>query len=315
VETIVFLDRASIRAVVRRPGFAHAWAEHPATGPEDVFERLRDATIVIVNKVQLPAELLARLPALRLIAVAATGADNVDLPWCRAHGVAVCNIRGYAAETVPEHVFMMLLALRRQLPAYRADVMAGRWQASPMFCCFDHPIRDLRGTALAIFGRGSLGMGVARLAEAFGMRVMWGERKGATVTRPGYVPFADALATADAISLHCPLNEHTRGMIGEPELRLMKEDAVLINTARGGLVDEAVLARALKDGWIAGAGFDVLSSEPPKDGNPLLDVDLPNLIVTPHVAWSSDKAMQALADQLIDNIEAFVRGEERNRVA
>ena len=315
MQTIAFLDRASVRATVRRPGFAHAWAEYPATGPEDVFERLRDATIAIVNKVKLPGELLARLPALRLIAVAATGTDNVDLPWCRERGVAVCNIRGYAAETVPEHVFMMLLALRRQLPAYRADVAAGKWQASSTFCCFDHPIRDLRGSTLAIFGRGSLGLGVARLAEAFGMRVLWGERKGATVARSGYVPFAQALATADAISLHCPLDEQTRNMIGAAELRAMRQEAVLINTARGGLVDEAALARALKDGWIAGAGFDVLSGEPPKDGNPLLDDELPNLIVTPHVAWSSDKAMQALADQLIDNIEAFARGEERNRVA
>lgn len=315
MQAIVFLDRASVRAAVRRPGFAHVWAEYPATGPADVLERLRDATIVIVNKVGLPGDLLARLPALRLIAVAATGTDNVDLPWCRKHGVAVCNIRGYAAETVPEHVFMMLLALRRQLPAYRADVMAGRWQASSTFCCFGHPIRDLRGTNLTIFGRGSLGMGVARLAEAFGMHVLWGERKAAAAARPGYVPFARALATADAISLHCPLNERTRGMIGEAELRAMKKDAVLINTARGGLVDEAALARALKQGWIAGAGCDVLSSEPPRDGNPLLDAELPNLIVTPHVAWSSDMAMRALADQLIDNIEAFVGGEERNRVA
>jgi glycerate dehydrogenase len=210
---------------------------------------------------------------------------------------------------------MLLLALRRQLPAYRADVAAGKWQQSPMFCFFDHPIRDLRGSTLGIFGRGSLGRGGARLAEAFGMRVLWGEHKGAAAVRDGYVSFAALLAEADAVSLHCPLTEQTRGMIGEPELRAMKRDAVLINTARGGLVDEAALLRALKEGWIAGAGFDVLSKEPPQDGNPLLDAELPNLIVTPHVAWSSDKAMQALADQLIENMEAFVRGEERNRVA
>lgn len=314
MERIVFLDRDSVHAVVPRPTFPHVWTEYPQTGPEQCLERLQDATVAITNKVRLPGELLARLPALRLIAVAATGADNVDLPWCREHGIAVCNIRGYAVDAVPEHVFMMLLALRRQLPAYRADVVAGKWQASPTFCCFGPPIRDLHGTTLAIFGRGSLGVGVARLAEAFGMRVLWGERKGAAVVRAGYVSFAEALATADAISLHCPLNEQTRGMIGEAELRAMKNDAVLVNTARGGLVDEAALAKALRQGWIAGAGFDVLSSEPPRNGNPLLDAELPNLIVTPHVAWSSDKAMQALADQLIDNLEAFVRGEERNRV-
>jgi glycerate dehydrogenase len=314
-EHVVFLEKDSIRATVRRPSFPHLWTEYDKTAPEEIQERLANATIAITNKVKLTGELLARLPKLKLIAEAATGTDNIDLAWCRQHGLPVTNIRGYAADTVPEHVFMLLLALRRQLPAYRADVTAGKWQQSPMFCLFDHPIRDLRGSTFGIFGRGSLGRGTARLAEAFGMRVLWGEHRKATRVRADYVTFATVLAEADAISLHCPLNDETRGMIGEAELRAMKGDAVLINTARGGLVDEAALVRAVKEGWIAGAGFDVLSKEPPKEGNPLLDVELPNLIVTPHVAWSSDKAMQALADQLIDNMEAFVRGEERNRVA
>ncbi len=315
MEHIVFLEKDSIRASVRRPSFPHTWAEHEKTAPEEILDRLKDATIVITNKVKLPGELLASLPKLRLIAEAATGTDNIDLAWCREHGLAVTNIRGYAVDTVPEHVFMLLLALRRQLPAYRADVAAGKWQRSAMFCFFDHPIRDLRGSTLGIFGRGSLGQGVARLAEAFGMRVLWGEHNGVATVREGYVSFEALLAEADAISLHCPLNDRTRGMIGEPELRAMKREAVLINTARGGLVDETALMRALREGWIAGAGFDVLTSEPPRDGNPLLDVELPNLIVTPHVAWSSETAMQSLADQLINNMEAFVEGEERNRVA
>ncbi len=315
MENIVFLEKASIRATVRRPSFPHIWTEYDQTSPDEVAERLKVATIVITNKVKLPGDLLSRLPSLRLIAEAATGTDNIDLAWCREHNLPVTNIRAYAADTVPEHVFMLLLSLRRQLPAYRADVAAGKWQQSPTFCLFDHPIRDLRGSTLGIFGRGSLGQGVARLASAFGMRILWGEHRNAAAVREGYVPFATVLAEADAISLHCPLSEQTRNMIGEPELRAMKHDAVLVNTARGGLVDEAALLRALKEGWIAGAGFDVLSKEPPRDGNPLLEVELPNLIVTPHVAWSSDKAMQALADQLIDNMEAFVRGEERNRVA
>jgi glycerate dehydrogenase len=315
MENIVFLEKDSIRANMRQPSFPHTWTEYEQTAPEEMFDRLKDATIAITNKVKLPGELLARLPKLRLIAEAATGTDNVDLAWCREHRLPVTNIRGYAADTVPEHAFMLLLALRRQLPAYRADVAAGKWQQSSMFCYFGQPIRDLRGSTLGIFGRGSLGQGTARLAEAFGMRVLWGEHKGATSVRAGYASFATVLAEADAISLHCPLNDQTRGMIGAAELQAMKPDAVLINTARGGLVDEAALLRGLKESWIAGAGFDVLTKEPPKEGNPLLDVDLPNLIVTPHVAWSSDKAMQALADQLIDNMEAFVRGEERNRVA
>jgi glycerate dehydrogenase len=313
-ERIVFLDADSIRTVLRAPTFPHEWQSHPRTAPAEAHERLKDATIAVTNKCPLPGALLARLPALRLIAVAATGTDIVDLDWCRTHGLAVCNIRGYAAETVPEHVFMLLLALRRQLPAYRADVAAGRWQRATAFCFFDHPIRDLHDSTLGILGRGSLGEGVAKLAEAFGMRVLWGEHKGATTVRPGYVPFETLLAESDAITLHCPLTAATRGLIGAAELALMKPDALLINTARGGLVDEAALAAALRAGRIGGAGFDVLTAEPPSAGNPLLDLDLPNFILTPHVAWASGRAMQALGDQLIDNIEAFVRGEERNRV-
>lgn len=314
MERIVFLEKDSVNAVVRRPTFPHVWAEYAQTAPDQLFERLLDATIVIVNKAVLAGDLLARLPRLRLIAEAATGTDNIDLAWCREHKLPVTNIRGYAAQTVPEHVFMLLLALRRQLPAYRADVAAGAWQRASTFCYFAHPIRDLTGSTLGLIGRGSLGRGVARLAEAFGLRVLWGERKDATSVRPGYVSFTTLLAESDAISLHCPLTEQTRGMIGAPELRAMKRDALLINTARGGLVDEAALLIALRENWIAGAGFDVLSSEPPRDGNPLLETPLPNLIVTPHVAWASGQAMQVLADQLIDNMEAFMRGEERNRV-
>jgi glycerate dehydrogenase len=303
-----------VRAQVRRPACEHRWSEYPATAPEDVLSRLQDATIAITNKVVLRGELLERLPKLKLIACAATGTDNVDLAWCRAHGMPVCNIRGYAVNAVPEHVMMLILALRRQLLAYRADLKAGKWQQAKMFCFFDHPIRDLNGTTLGLIGRGSLGQGVARLAAAFGMRILWGERKGVADIRAGYVSFDTLLAESDVVSLHCPLNDATRGMIGETELRAMKRDALLINTARGGIVDESALVRALAEGWIAGAGFDVLSKEPPREGNLLLDLDLPNFILMPHVAWASDKAMQALADQLIDNIEAFVRGEERNRV-
>ena len=314
MERIVYLEKDSIRAQVRRPSFAHEWTEYPRTAPDEVFERVKDATIVITNKVVLSGEQLARLPGLKLIAEAATGTDNIDLAWCREHGLPVTNIRSYAAQTVPEHVLMLMLALRRQLLVYRDDVAAGRWQRSPQFCFFDHPIRDLAGSTLGLIGRGSLGQGVARLAEAFGMRVIWGERKGAATVREGYVSFAQLLAEADVISLHCPLTAETRGMIGAAELAAMKCDAIIINTARGGLVDESALAEALEQGRIGGAGFDVLSKEPPRDGNPLLALDQANFILMPHVAWASDKAMQALADQLVANIEAFVRGEARNRV-
>ena len=318
MEHIVFLERDSIRAKLRRPDFPHVWEEYPLTTPEEIIPRLKDASIAITNKVVLTGETLARLPDLKMIAGAATGTDNLDLDGCRSHGIVVSNIRGYAEHAVPEHVMMLILALRRQLLSYRVDVNAGRWQAAPMFCFFDHPIRDLHGSTLGLFGRGSLGQGVARLAEAFGMRVLWGEHKGAPAIRPGYVSFDDLIKEADVVTLHCPLNDQTRGMIGASELAAMKPGALLINTARGGLVDEAALAAALKAGRMGGAAFDVLTREPPREGNPLLDpevLSLPNFILTPHVGWASDTAMQTLADQLIDNIEAYVHGSPKNRVA
>jgi glycerate dehydrogenase len=316
-QRIVFLERDSIRGEFRRPDFPHDYDEYPLTAPEQVAERVRDASIVITNKVVLRGDLLATLPGLKMIACAATGTDNVDLDWCRAHGIVVSNIRGYAVNTVPEHVIALMLALRRNLLAYRRDVHDGRWQDASSFCFFDHPIRDLHGATLGLVGRGSLGEGVARLAEAFGMRVLWAERKGTAAAKvsPGRTAFADVLRQADVVSLHCPLNAETRGLIGEAELRLMRPDAILINTARGGIVDEAALACALREGRIGGAGFDVLSREPPREGNPLLAIDQPNFILTPHVAWASAGAMQALLDQLTGNLEAFARGEPRNRVA
>jgi len=315
---IVYLERESIVADVRRPAFPHHWLEHPCTQQAEVGERLADATIAIVNKLQLDAGLIAALPALQMIAVAATGTNNVDLDACRARGIVVTNIRGYAVHTVPEHVFALLLALSRNLVAYRQSVAAGRWQRAEQFCFFDHPIRDLFGATLAIIGSGSLGSGVARLAEAFGMRVLRSERKGVATLRPGYTPFAQVLREADVISLHCPLTAATRNLIGADELQAMKRSALLLNTARGGLVDEAALLAALQQGHIAGAGFDVLSVEPPTAGNPLLTAELlalPNFLLTPHVAWASQPAMQALADQLTANLEAFARGEPQNRVA
>lgn len=312
---IVFLERDSIRARFRKPAFDHRWVEYSHTLPEQVPERLADADIVIANKLPMKGELLARFPRIRMIAVAATGTDNVDLEYCRSHGIVVSNIRGYAQDTVPEHVFMLALALRRQLLAYRRDVLAGRWQKSANFCFFDYPVRDLRGGTLGIVGRGSLGQGVARIAAGFGMEVLFAEHKDAANVREGHTAFDEVLRRADVLTLHCPLNARTRNLIGAAELRQMKPTAVLINTARGGLVDETALVQALQEGWIGGAGFDVLSSEPPRGGNPLLEADLPNLIVTPHVAWASDGAMQALADQLVDNLEAFAQGEPRHRVA
>jgi glycerate dehydrogenase len=317
MERIVYLEKESMIAEVRRPAFAHDWVEYQKTAAGEVLERLRGATIAIVNKVPLTASVIDALPDLKLIAVAATGTNVVDIDACLRRGIVVCNIRGYAAHTVPEHVFALLLALSRNLFAWRKTVQAGRWQQSDQFCLFDHPIRDLHGATLGVVGAGSLGGGVVRLAEAFGMRVLRAEHKGATSVRPGYTAFAEVLAQADAITLHCPLNEATRNLIGEAELRAMKRSALLINTARGGIVDEAALIRALHEGWIAGAGFDVLTAEPPPVEHPMVDpalLALPNFLLTPHVAWASRPAMQALADQLIDNLEAFVAGAPRNVV-
>ena len=314
---IVSIEAGALQAELRRPRFDHDWTEQQATPQQQVAERLADATIAIVNKRRLSAEIVAGLPRLQMVAIAATGYNNVDLDACRARGIVVSNVRGYARETVPEHVFALLLALARQIGPYHRSVAVGRWQKSAQFCYFDYPIRDLAGQTLGILGNGTLGQGVARIAAAFGMRVVFGEHKGAATCRDGYLPFERLIREADAISLHCPLNDATRHLIGAAELAAMKPDALLINTARGGLVDEAALADALRARRIGGAGFDVLTEEPPV-ANPLLAADIldaGNFILTPHVAWSSREAMQTLADRLIDNIEAFVRGEPVNRVA
>ena len=308
--TIVFLERDTLRADLRRPAFEHVWRDYGATLPGEVLERLEGATVAVVNKLPLRAEVLARLPSLKLIAVAATGTDNIDLDFCRAHNIAVSNVTGYARATLPEHVLMHMLALRRNLLAYDAAVRAGRWQRAEQFCLHAREIRDLHGSTLGLVGYGTLGRGVERLARAFGMEVLIAERKGAAAVREGRAPFAEVLRRADVLSLHVPLNEETRDMIGREEFALMKPSAVLINCARGGVVDERALARALREGRIAGAGVDVLSTEPPREENPLLAPDVPNLIVTPHVAWAGREAQQILADQLVDNIEAFVSGKK-----
>lgn len=318
MERIVYLERDSIIAEVRRPGFVHEWIEYPKTRSGDVLERLQGATIAIVNKAPLPASTVNAIASLKMVAVAATGTNNVDLDACRQRGIVVSNIRGYARHTVPEHVLALLLALSRNLLAWRESVQAGRWQQSDQFCLFDHPIRDLHGATLGLLGSGSLGNGVARLAEAFGMQVLRAERRGVGTPRAGYQAFDEVLARSDAITLHCPLTPETAGMIGEAELRRMKPGALLINTARGGLVDETALLRALREGWIAGAGFDVITAEPPPAAHPMVAPELlalPNFILTPHVAWASRPAMQTLADQLIRNIEAFCAGAPQNRVA
>jgi glycerate dehydrogenase len=234
--------------------------------------------------------------------------------WCRDHGIAVSNIRDYAVHTVPEHAFMLILALRRNLLAYRADVEAGVWQKSEQFCFFTHPIGDLHGATLGIVGEGAIGQGTAAIARGFGMNVLFADHEPPKAPGVAFTPMDEVLAKSDVLSLHCPLTPATKNLIGYEQMKRMKRNALLINTSRGGLVNEAALIRALDEGLIAGAGFDVLTTEPPKNGHPLLDVRRPNFILTPHVAWASDGAMQFLADQLIDNIERWAEGRPQHLV-
>jgi glycerate dehydrogenase len=312
---IVFLDRDTLKAKVRAPEFAHHWQDHAGTAQDEVVARLAGATVAVTNKVPLRAAALERLPDLKLIAIAATGTDNVDLDACRERGIVVSNIRDYSLVSVPEHCFALLLALRRNLRAYALDVEAGRWETSSRFCLLEHPIGDLAGSRLGIVGYGALGQRVAYLGRAFGMEIAAHSRSPIADAGVEQLPLDELLATSDVVSLHLPLTEQTRHLIGERELGLMKKDAILLNTARGALVDEAALANALMSNSIGGAGFDVLSQEPPPPGNPLLGLRLPNFILTPHVAWASAGSMQTLADMLVDNIEAWAAGAPRNVVA
>jgi glycerate dehydrogenase len=311
---VVFLDRASLKAKLRNFAFPAEYIEHSKTDPEEIVTRLNGATIAIVNKVPLRADTLRQLPQLKLIAVAATGYDVVDISYCNERGIAVANIRNYAVHTVPEHAFAMILALRRNLFSYRQDVEAGVWNKSEQFCLLTHDIGDLHGATLGIIGEGAIGQGTAAIGRAFGMRVLFADHPPPKMPDVQFTPLDEVLAQSDVISLHCPLTPSTRNLIDRNAFSKMKRNALLINTARGGLVDEAALIEALDAGRIAGAGFDVLTVEPPRNGHPLLEVRRPNFILTPHVAWASDGAMQFLADQLIDNIDAWVAGKPQHLV-
>jgi glycerate dehydrogenase len=311
---VVFLDRATLVAEIRRPRFAHRWVEHPQTAADEVAARLAGARIAITNKAPITAEVLEACPELRLVAVAATGVNNVELAAARTRGVAVCNVRDYARTAVAEHVLAVVLLHRRRLLELQRAVVAGAWSSAPGFCVLDHPGEDLRGATMVVVGAGGIGAEVARLSAAFGMRVLRAERRGASEVRPGRVPFETALEAADVLSLHCPLDADTAHLIDAAALARMKPTAMLVNTARGGLVDSAALAAALREGRLAGAAIDVLSVEPPVDGDPLLDPSIPNLLVTPHTAWATRPAMQALADQLVANLEAFQAGSPVNLV-
>jgi glycerate dehydrogenase len=314
---IVMLDRETLSSAVRLrpPRIPHEFVVFARTSPGEVAERIADADIVITNKAPIRREALAGASRLKLIAMAATGADVIDLAAAAERNIAVSNIRGYAVNTVPEHTFALILALRRSIVAYRDSVARGRWQEAGQFCYFDYPIHDLAGATLGIIGDGVLGRAVADIARGFRMNVLYAAYKGVAGMGPFYTPFAEVLRRSDILTLHSPLMPETRNMIAAPEFALMERRPLIVNTARGGLVDEAALAAALIGGRIAGAAFDVVTSEPPPPDHPFMQLlGRPDFILTPHVAWASAEAMQSLADQLIDNIEAFWNGAPRNLV-
>jgi glycerate dehydrogenase len=283
------------------------------TPQDEVAARIADAEVVLVNKLRISREAIEAATSLRLVALAATGTNNVDLVAAAERGVAVCNLHDYCTASVVQHVFGVLLALTHRLREYDALVRTGAWQRGGQFCLLDFPIRELAGRNLGILGYGTLGKGVAQVARAFGMQVLIANRPGAT-REAGRVDLHELLPRVDVLSLHCPLSAATQGVIGAPELALMKRDAVLVNTARGALVDSAALADALRGGRLGGAAIDVLPQEPPVDGNPLLAGDIPNLVVTPHIAWAAREARQRCVDEMAANVRAFSSGERRNRV-
>jgi glycerate dehydrogenase len=315
----VFLDEGSVNRgdidFSRLKSALQEWRFFDHSASHEVSDRIRDADIVISNKVFLGAEAFQQANKLRLICVAATGTNNVDLDAAKQYGIKVCNVRGYANTSVVQHVFALILALTTHLENYRQVIRGGGWQSSVHFSMLNFPIRELSGKTLGIVGYGQLGQAVAKVAAAFGMNVLLAARPGLKDTRPERVPLEKLLPEVDILTLHCPLSESTRGLIGDRELSLMKPGAILINAARGGIVDEPALAQALRDGRLAGAGVDVLTVEPPRQGNPLLAEDIPNLIVTPHIAWASVESRQRLINEIGTNIEAFLKDEPRNVVA
>jgi glycerate dehydrogenase len=283
------------------------------TPADQVVERAGGAEIAILNKVKLDTSLLARLTRTRLISVAATGTNIVDLEAARQHGIAVCNVPAYSTHSVVQHVFALILALTQHLKEYESLLQQGVWQRAPQFNLLDYPIRELAGKKFGIIGYGDIGKAVAKVAEAFGMQVLVSARNAGD-KRPDRLALKDLLPQVDVLSIHVPLLPETRNLIGEGELALMKSDALLINCARGGIVNEQALANALKAGRLGGAGLDVLSEEPPVHGNPLLTPGIPNFIVTPHIAWATREARQRVIAEMALNIEAFKKGEKRNRV-
>ena len=310
---IVMLDGETVPLSLPTGQVQADWVIRPQTSASDVVAALAGATVAITNKVALRADMLDQLPGLRFICVAATGYDCIDLDACRARGILVSNVPGYSTQSVAESIIEAIFALRRQLMTYTLNTRTD-WPQAAHFCLHRQPIQDIAGATLGIVGKGDIGQAVGQLAQALGMQVQYAERKGSDRIREGYVSFEQMLATSDIISLHCPLSEQTRQLIDWQVLSQMKPHAQLINTARGGLINEDDLAAALKQGVIGGAALDVLSSEPPAADNPLL-ADLPTLLLTPHIAWASRSGVENLVSGVMTNIAAFVQGQPVNLVS
>lgn len=308
---IVFLDSTAIpkHITIPRPSFEHQWIEYEYTDADQLIDRAKEADIVITSKVIFSREVMLQLPKLKLIAITATGTNNVDLIAAKELGITVKNVTGYSSVTVPEHVLGLIFALKHSLMNWYKDQLSAKWADCKQFCYFDYPITDVKGSTLGVIGKGCLGSEIGRLATALGMNVIYAERCGATEIRSGYLPFEQVLKQADIVTLHCPLTEQTQNLINAETLKLMKPTAYLINTGRGPLVDEQALVEALENKVIAAAAIDVLVKEPPEKENPLIQAAtrLPNLIVTPHIAWASDSAVTTLVNKVAQNIEEFVK--------
>ena len=313
----VILDKSSFdRGDINLTGlteYSIDWTDFASTSAEQTRERIRDCNVIITNKIVLDRDILRSAECLQLILIAATGTDNVDLAACRERGITVCNVRHYATAAVVQHTITLMLNLLTNQIRYHADVATGAWSKSEVFCLLDHPIIEAGDKVLGIIGYGTLGRKVADIASAFGMSVKICQRPGGPSV-PGRIPFNQLLADADVLTLHCPLTEATTGLLGEDEFRRMKSSAIIINTARGAIMDSVALVNALKQGEIAGAGIDVLNQEPPPDTHPLLQKDIPNLIVTPHNAWGTRESRQRLIDQLSKNLGAWINGNPVNTV-
>ncbi len=306
---IVLLDRVTIPShiAIPKPNFPHEWVEYERTSPEQTVERMQGAQIAITNKVIFNREVMQKLPDLKLIALLATGMNNIDLVAAKELGITVKNVTGYSVVTVPEHVIGFIFNFKRSLTGWYNDQLSGKWSDSKQFCYFDYPITDVRGSTLGIIGKGCIGSEVGRLASALGMNVLYAEHRHATTCREGYTPFEEVLKQSDIVTLHCPLTENTQNLINKETLSLFKRGALLINTGRGPLVNELDLLEALQSGRLGGAALDVLVKEPPPKDHPLIigAQTMPNLIITPHVAWASDSAITTMVNKVRSNIEEF----------